>query len=181
MPQRVGVFCGSQSGNGDRYIETAILTASRIVQRGCGIVYGGGRVGLMGVLADTALAAGGEVIGVIPEALAGKEIAHSGLTELHVVTTMHERKALMADLSDAFVALPGGFGTMDEFCEILTWAQLRIHGKPVGLLNAHGYFDDLIALFDYMVSEGFVTPANRTLVRSAGSIDELLDSLLPVG
>ena len=181
MPQRVGVFCGSQSGNGDRYIETAIMTASRIVQRGCGVVYGGGRVGLMGVLADTALAAGGEVIGVIPEALAGKEIAHSGLTELHVVSSMHERKALMADLSDAFVALPGGFGTMDEFCEILTWAQLRIHDKPVGLLNVFGYFDDLIALFDNMVSEGFVTPKNRTLVRSGASIDELLDSLLPVG
>jgi uncharacterized protein (TIGR00730 family) len=178
MSQRVGVFCGSQSGNDGRYIEITILTASRIVQRGCGIVYGGGRVGLMGVLADTALAAGGEVIGVIPEALAGKEIAHSGLTELHVVSSMHERKALMADLSDAFIALPGGFGTMDEFCEILTWAQLRIHDKPVGLLNTYGYYDHLIALFDTMGSEGFVTPRNRALVRSAGSIDELLDIVL---
>ena len=174
MP-RVGVFCGSQSGNDIRYIDTAILAASRIVQRGFGIVYGGGRVGLMGVLADTALAAGGEVIGVIPQALSAKEIAHDGLTEQHVVASMHERKALMADLSDAFVALPGGYGTMDEFCEILTWAQLRIHAKPVGLLNAFGYYDELIALFDKMVREGFVTPPNRTLVYSAGTIDELLN------
>jgi uncharacterized protein (TIGR00730 family) len=177
MPPRVGVFCGSQSGNDVRYIDIAILTASAIVERGMGVVYGGGRVGLMGVLADTALAAGGEVIGVIPEALSAKEIAHDGLTELHVVASMHERKALMADLSDAFVALPGGFGTMDEFCEILTWALLRIHDKPVGLLNAFGYYDDLIALFDTMVREGFVTERHRTLVRSAGTIDELLDLL----
>ena len=174
MP-RVAVFCGSQSGNDARYIDTAILTASRIVQRGCGIVYGGGRVGLMGVLADTALAAGGEVIGVIPQALSAREIAHDGLTEQHVVATMHERKALMADLSDAFVAIPGGYGTMDEFCEILTWAQLRIHAKPVGLLNAFGFYDDLIALFDKMVDEGFVTARNRMLVYSAATIDELLD------
>lgn len=174
MP-RVGVFCGSQSGNDARYIDTAIVAASRIAQRGSGIVYGGGRVGLMGVLADTALAAGGEVIGVIPQALSAKEIAHDGLTELHVVATMHERKALMADLSDAFVALPGGYGTMDEFCEILTWAQLRIHAKPVGLLNAFGYYDELIALFDKMVREGFVTERNRMLVYSASTIDELLD------
>jgi len=179
MPQRVGVFCGSQAGNNGRYIEIAILAASSIVQRGYGIVYGGGSVGLMGVLADTALAAGGEVIGVIPQALSGKEIAHGGLTELHVVNSMHERKALMEGLSDAFIALPGGFGTMDEFCEILTWAQLRIHAKPVGLLNTSGYYDELIALFDKMVREGFVTPRNRTLVRSAGSIDELLDLMLP--
>ena len=175
MP-RIGVFCGSQSGNDARYIDTAVLAASRIVQHGCGIVYGGGSVGLMGVLADTALAAGGEVIGVIPQALCSKEIVHDGLSELHVVASMHERKALMADLSDAFVALPGGYGTMDEFCEIVTWAQLRIVAKPVGLLNAFGYYDELIALFDKMVREGFVTPRNRMLVNSAASIDELLDS-----
>lgn len=178
MPRRIGVFCASQAGNDARYIDAAILAASRIVERGWGIVYGGGSVGLMGVLADTALAAGGEVIGVIPQALSGKEIAHDGLSELHVVNSMHERKALMAGLSDAFVALPGGFGTMDEFCEILTWAQLRIHAKPVGLLNAFGYYDDLIALFDKMVREGFVTPRNRLLVYSSGSIDELLDLVM---
>lgn len=141
------------------------------------MVYGGGRVGLMGVLADAALAAGGEVIGVIPGSLATEEVAHAGLTKLHVVESMHERKALMADLSDAFIALPGGFGTMDEFCEILTWAQLRIHRKPVGLLNASGYYDELLALFDNMVARGFVTPANRALVRSAPSIGALLDDL----
>jgi uncharacterized protein (TIGR00730 family) len=174
----MGVFCGSQAGNDGRYIDAAILAASGIVGRGWGIVYGGGSVGLMGVLADTALAAGGEVIGVIPAALSGKEIAHDGLTQLHVVGSMHERKALMADLSDAFIALPGGFGTMDEFCEILTWAQLRIHAKPVGLLNAFGYYDELIALFDNMVREGFVTPRNRMLVYSAESLDELLDLVM---
>ncbi len=145
-----------------------------------GVVYGGGRVGLMGVLADTALAAGGEVIGVIPQALSGREIAHDGLTELHIVDSMHERKALMADLSDAFIALPGGFGTMDEFCEILTWRLLRIHDKPVGLLNAFGYYDDLIALFDTMLREGFVTPRHRMLFSSAGSPNELLDRLFSV-
>lgn len=139
-------------------------------------MYGGGRVGLMGVIADAALAAGGEVIGVIPEALATKELAHGGVTQLHVVSTMHERKALMADLSDGFIALPGGFGTMDEFCEILTWAQLRIHDKPVALLNCDGYYDELLALFDKMVREGFVTVTNRTLVRAFGSIDELLEA-----
>jgi uncharacterized protein (TIGR00730 family) len=177
MGRRVGVFCGAHAGNASHYVETAALVARSAVERGFGIVYGGGRVGLMGVVADAALAAGGEVIGVIPEALATKEVAHGGVTQLHVVSTMHERKALMADLSDAFIALPGGFGTMDEFCEILTWAQLRIHSKPVCLLNAGGYYDELLALFDKMVREGFVTVTNRGLVRSAPSIGELLDTL----
>jgi len=120
------------------------------------------------------------VIGVIPQALSGREIAHDGLTELRVVDSMHERKALMADLSDAFIALPGGYGTMDEFCEILTWSLLRIHAKPVGLLNAFGYYDHLIALFDHMVSEGFVTPRHRMLVCTAETPDALLDTLLNV-
>lgn len=176
MGRRVAIFCGAHSGTGSRYIEIAQTVARSAVERGFGIVYGGGRVGLMGVLADAALAAGGEVIGVIPEALATKEIAHGGVTQLHVVSTMHERKALMADLSDGFIALPGGFGTMDEFCEILTWAQLRIHDKPVALLNCDGYYDELLALFDKMVREGFVTVTNRTLVRAYGSIDELLEA-----
>jgi uncharacterized protein (TIGR00730 family) len=179
MGQRVAVFCGSRTGTGAQYVEIAACVAQRIVERGLGIVYGGGRVGLMGVIADTALAAGGEVIGVIPQALATEEVAHAGLTQLHVVASMHERKALIADLSDAFVALPGGFGTMDEFCEILTWAQLRIHGKPVGLLNSNSYYDELLALFDKMVREGFVTVTNRTLVRTAPTIDELLALMLP--
>ncbi|HET9097382.1 MAG TPA: TIGR00730 family Rossman fold protein [Candidatus Baltobacteraceae bacterium] len=174
MGQRVGIFCGAHTGNGAHYSEIAAGIAKRVVERNFGIVYGGGRVGLMGVIADAALACGGEVIGVIPQALATKEIAHGGLTQLHVVASMHERKALMADLSDAFIALPGGFGTMDEFCEILTWAQLRIHSKPVGLLNTGGYYDELLALFDKMVREGFVTVTNRSLVQSAPDIDELL-------
>jgi uncharacterized protein (TIGR00730 family) len=174
MGQRVALFCGAHTGNGSGYIEIAQAVARNLVERKLGIVYGGGRVGLMGVIADAALAAGGEVIGVIPEALASKEVAHGGLTQLHVVGSMHERKALMADLSDAFIALPGGFGTMDEFCEILTWAQLRIHSKPVGLLNSGGYYDELLALFDKMVREGFVTVTNRSLVQSARDIDDLL-------
>lgn len=178
MGQRVGIFCGAHTGNGSAYAGIAAAVSQRIVERGYGIVYGGGRVGLMGVIADSALAAGGEVIGVIPEALATEEVAHGGLTQLHVVSTMHERKALMADLSDGFIALPGGFGTMDEFCEILTWAQLRIHNKPVGLLNSGGYYDELIALFDKMVREGFVTVRNRGLVRCAQTIDELLALML---
>jgi uncharacterized protein (TIGR00730 family) len=177
MSKRVGVFCGAHTGDGSHYVEIATNVARRIVERGLGIVYGGGRVGLMGVIADAALAAGGEVIGVIPQALATKEVAHGGVTQLHVVSTMHERKALMADLSDAFIALPGGFGTMDEFCEILTWAQLRLHTKPVGLLNCNGYYDELLALFDKMVREGFVTVTNRSLVRSAPSIDDLLEEI----
>jgi uncharacterized protein (TIGR00730 family) len=178
MGRRVGIFCGAHTGNGSQYAHVAACVAQCIVARGLGIVYGGGRVGLMGVIADAALEAGGDVIGVIPQALATKEVAHGGLTRLHVVSSMHERKALMADLSDAFVALPGGFGTMDEFCEILKWAQLRIHAKPVGLLNSGGYYDELLALFDKMVREGFVTPINRDLVQSAGNIDELLDAML---
>lgn len=174
MAKRIGIFCGAHTGNGERYIEIASGVARRLVGSGYGIVYGGGRVGLMGVIADSALEAGGEVIGVIPEALASKEIAHAGLTQLHVVSTMHERKALMADLSDGFIAIPGGYGTMDEFCEILTWAQLRIHEKPVTLLNSDGYYDELLALFDKMVREGFVTTTNRGLVRSAQTIEDLL-------
>jgi uncharacterized protein (TIGR00730 family) len=180
MGQRVAVFCGAHTGNGAQYVEIAKCVAQRIVERGLGIVFGGGRVGLMGVIADTALAAGGEVIGVIPQALATQEVAHRGLTQLHVVGSMHERKALIADLTDAFIAIPGGFGTMDEFCEILTWAQLRIHNKPVGLLNSNGYYDELLALFDKMVREGFVTVTNRGLVRTAPAIDDLLGLLFPV-
>jgi uncharacterized protein (TIGR00730 family) len=151
--------------------------AQAMVAAGFGIVYGGGGVGLMKIVADAALAAGGEVIGVIPQALARTEMAHPGLTELHVVGTMHERKALMDDVSDAFVALPGGFGTMDEFCEVLSWRQLRIHDKPIGLLNYRGYYDALLALFDSMVREGFVGPYTRGLFIDAMTIGELLDEM----
>lgn len=149
-----------------------------MARRGLGVVYGGGQVGLMGVVAEAALAAGGEVIGVIPEALAFKEIAHEHLTRLHIVRTMHERKALMADLSDAFVALPGGFGTLDEFCEVLTWAQLGIHRKPCFLLNTGGFYDSLLALLDHAAAEGFLRPAHRALVLVERAPEPLLDRLL---
>jgi uncharacterized protein (TIGR00730 family) len=172
--QRICVFCGSHVGNDPSYAAMARETARAIVAAGYGVVYGGGGVGLMKILADAALEAGGEVIGVIPRDLARAEMAHEGLTELYVVTTMHERKAKMADLSDAFIALPGGFGTMDEFCEILSWRQLRIHDKPIGLLNYRGYYDALLALFDSMVREGFVGPHTRRLFIDAPAIDDVL-------
>jgi uncharacterized protein (TIGR00730 family) len=172
--KHICIFCGSHDGRGESYARVAREAAERIVRAGYGVVYGGGSVGLMGIVADAALAAGGEVIGVIPHALARTEIAHEGLTQLHIVETMHERKALMAEASDAFIALPGGFGTMDEFCEILSWRQLRIHDKPIGLLNDRGYYDSLLALFDVMVREGFIGPHNRRLFVDAGTIDELL-------
>jgi hypothetical protein len=177
VSKAICVFCGSRTGRGDAYVRLASAVAARCAAEGFGIVYGGGRVGLMGVVADTALAAGGRVVGVIPATLATKEIAHDGLSDLHVVASMHERKALMSDLADAFVALPGGFGTMDELCEIVTWAQLRIHTKPVVLLNADGYYDDLLALFDNMVREGFVTTENRRLMQSVSTVDALFELL----
>jgi uncharacterized protein (TIGR00730 family) len=173
MP-RLCIFCGAHSGRDGRYTEIAADAARAIVSAGFGIVYGGGRVGLMGAIADAALELGGEVIGVIPESLSSAEIAHHGISKLHVVQSMHERKALMADLSDGFVALPGGFGTMDEFCEILTWRQLRIHDKPIGLLNTGGYYDGLLSLFDHMMKEGFVMPQTRDLFIEAPTMDELL-------
>ncbi len=148
-----------------------------IARIGYALVYGGGRVGLMGVVADAALAAGGEVIGVIPEALALMEIAHDGLTELRIVDSMHARKAMMADLSDAFVAMPGGFGTFEEFCEILTWAQLGIHRKPCGLLNTAGYYSPLISMFDRAQAEAFVRPDHRRLALQAAEPEDLLNRL----
>lgn len=177
--KRICVFCGAHMGNDPSYARTAARAAQRIVAAGYGIVYGGGGIGLMNVVADAALACGGEVIGVIPHALALTEMAHEGLTKLHVVGTMHERKALMEELSDAFIALPGGFGTMDELCEMLTWRQLRIHDKPIGLLNEEGYYDALLALFDTMVEEGFVDPETRALFVQASAIEELLTLMFP--
>ena len=172
--ERICIFCGSHLGNDESFAAMAREAAQTIVRAGYGIVYGGGSVGLMGIVADAALAAGGEVIGVIPQTLAHSEIAHPGLAQLHIVSTMHERKALMEGASDAFVALPGGFGTMDEFCEILSWRQLRIHNKPIGLLNYRGYYDALLALFDKMVVEGFIGPHTRALFSDAATIDDLL-------
>ena len=158
---RVCVFCGSSFGVQAIYREAAERTGRYLAEQGLSIVYGGGHAGLMGALADAALAAGGEVIGVMPRFMVEHERAHHGLTALHIVESMHTRKALMAELSDAFIALPGGFGTLEEFCEVLTWSQLKLHEKPCGLLNAGGYFDPLLMLFDRAVSEGFVKPEHR--------------------
>jgi uncharacterized protein (TIGR00730 family) len=164
--KRICIFCGSSSGARDCYATAAAELAGYLAEQGIGIVYGGSNRGLMGVVADTALAAGGEVIGVIPHSLMGKEVAHTGLSDLRIVNSMHERKALMADLADAFIAMPGGFGTLDEFCEILTWAQLGLHTKRCGVLNIAGFFDPLLAAFDHAVTEEFLKPAHRRMVIS---------------
>lgn len=171
------VFCGSSFGIRPAYKHAAQAMGETLVERGIGLVYGGGRVGLMGTVADTVMAAGGEVIGVIPKFLAEKEIAHSGLTQLHLVESMHERKALMADLADGFIALPGGYGTLEEFCEVLTWTQLGLHQKPHGLLNVEGYYDHLIQLFDHALSEEFVQPKHRSIILTASNPAHLLDLL----
>jgi uncharacterized protein (TIGR00730 family) len=175
--RKICVFCGSSSGSHPIYLETASHLGSLLAERGIGVVYGGAHVGLMGAVADATLASGGEVIGVIPQALVDREIAHTGLTELHIVRTMHERKMKMADLSDAFVALPGGFGTVEEFCEVLTWNHLGFHNKPCGLLNTRGYYDSLLALFDLGLSEGFMRAAQRASVLSSTSPEALLELL----
>lgn len=171
------VFCGSNLGTRLVYREAAARVGELIARRGLRLVYGGGNVGLMGVVADAALGAGGEVVGVIPRTLMARELGHGGVTELHVVGTMHERKALMADLSDGFLALPGGYGTLEEFCEILTWAQLGIHRKPCGLLDVDGYWSPLCALFDHAVDEGFLHPDHRALVIEEGDPERLLERM----
>ena len=158
-------------------MEAARELGRSLAKRGLGVVFGGGKVGLMGVLADAALAAGGEAIGVIPEALVAREIAHNNLTELRVVHSMHERKTLMADLADAFIALPGGYGTFEEFLEAVTWAQLGIHSKPCGLLNVDGYYDALLKMLDRAACEGFIRAANRSLVLDAVNVLTLLEKL----
>ncbi len=175
--KRICVFCGSSVGAPPAYAAAARELGRTLAERGLGIVFGGGKVGLMGVLADAALAAGGEAIGVIPEALVAREIAHNGLTKLHVVRSMHQRKTLMADLADAFIALPGGYGTFEEFFEAVTWTQLGIHEKPCGLLNVDGYYNALLALLDRAVADGFVRAANRSLVLDAPDVPSLLEKL----
>jgi uncharacterized protein (TIGR00730 family) len=172
------VFCGSNSGADPAYAEEARRMGKLLASRGIAVVYGGGRVGLMGELADAALERGGRVIGVIPEALRRREVAHQALTELHVVQTMHERKQLMADLSDGFVAMPGGFGTFEEFCEVLTWSQLGMHDKPCGLLNVKGYYTGLLALFDHAVAEQLLHVRNRAMVIAQAEPGSLLDAML---
>ena len=175
--RRVCVFAGSSSGVRPEYRDAAEALGRLLAERGIGVVYGGARVGLMGTLADAALAAGGEVVGVIPAALVAKEIAHSGLTDLRVVASMHERKATMADLADGFVALPGGWGTFEELCEVVTWAQLGLHRKPCGLLNVQGYFDRLLAFLAHTIDEGFVRPEYAGMMAVAATPGELLDRL----
>jgi uncharacterized protein (TIGR00730 family) len=162
--QRICVFCGSNPGRDPAYLAAARAFGALLAQRGIELVFGGGRVGLMGAVADAVLAGGGTAIGVIPQALAEKEVAHEDLTQLYVVSSMHERKATMAKLSDAFVALPGGFGTLEEFCEVLTWSQLGLHVKPCGLLDVGGFWKHLTGFFDHCVEAGFVGHEQRGLV-----------------
>jgi uncharacterized protein (TIGR00730 family) len=173
--RRVCVFCGSSPGRNPVHLEAARATGRALARRGMGLVFGGGSVGLMGAIADEVLAAGGEAVGVIPRALQLRELAHARLTALHVVGSMHERKAKMAALAHAFVALPGGIGTLEEFAEILTWAQLGLHARPCGLLDVEGYYRPLIAFFDHAVEEGFVRPEHRQLMVVAEDPDELID------
>ena len=175
--QRVCVFCGSSPGGRREYADAADALARELTARGIGLVFGGGAVGLMGRLADAVLARGGHVTGVIPRAMVAREIAHRGLPDLRVVGSMHERKALMAELADAFIALPGGFGTFEELCEAITWTQLGLHRKRCGLLNVHGYYDPLLALFDTAVAEGFIRPEGRQIVIAHSDAAALLDGL----
>jgi uncharacterized protein (TIGR00730 family) len=174
---RICVFCGSSSGRGDAYRQAAATLGRLMAERGIGLVYGGASVGTMGVVADAAVDAGGEVVGVIPQALVDREVAHQGLTDLRVVRDMHERKATMADLSDGFIALPGGAGTMEELFEVWTWAQLGLHAKPIGLLDVAGFYDPLGAMLDHMVTEGFLSAANRDLVTFEADPVALLDRI----
>ncbi|HET8606235.1 MAG TPA: TIGR00730 family Rossman fold protein [Gaiellaceae bacterium] len=173
--KRICVFCGANTGTAPVFRGAAIALAEAIVRRGLGVVYGGGAVGLMGELADAARAAGGEVIGVIPRHLVDREIGHRGLDDLRVVGSMHERKALMSELADGFAALPGGWGTLEELVEVVTWAQLGLHGKPVGILNVTGYFDPLLAFRERAIAAGFVRADHSDLLLVAEDPDELLD------
>ncbi|MEQ1539102.1 MAG: TIGR00730 family Rossman fold protein [Sphingorhabdus sp.] len=172
--KRLAVYCGSATPSDPIYLETARAVGAGLAQRGIGVVYGGGRLGLMGAVADAALAAGGEVIGVIPEALVGSEVAHKGCTELHVVPGMHERKRMFTDLSDGFVTIPGGVGTMDELWEAISWAQLGYHEMPVGVLNVAGFFDKLIEFNQHMISVGFIREQHAGIM----VVDDALDGLL---
>jgi uncharacterized protein (TIGR00730 family) len=175
--KRICVFCGSSAGSQSEYRTCAEELGAELTRRNIGLVYGGGNVGLMGAIADSVLNAGGEAIGVIPEHLMAREIGHKRLSKLHIVHSMHERKALMADLSDAFIALPGGFGTLEEFFEVLTWSQLGLHMKPCGIINALGYFTPLLTMLDHAVKERFLKPQNRALVLACDTPTELLEAV----
>jgi len=175
--KRLAVYCGSATPADLLHVDAARHVGRTLAARGIGVVYGGGRLGLMGAVADAALEAGGEVIGVIPEALVGAEVAHRGCTELRVVQTMHQRKALFTDLSDGFVTLPGGVGTMDELWEAISWSQLGYHAKPVGLLNVGGFYDQLIAFNQHMTNAGFIRPQHADILIHADTIEALLDRM----
>jgi uncharacterized protein (TIGR00730 family) len=175
--KRLAVYCGSASPADPAYIEATRAVGAALAGRGIGVVYGGGRLGLMGAIADSTLAAGGTVIGVIPKALVDLEVAHRGLTELHVVETMHERKQAFTDLSDGFLTLPGGTGTMDELWEALSWAQLGYHSKPVGLLNIAGYYDGILAYWRMMQDVGFLRPQHSDLLIASDGLDDLLGQM----
>ena len=172
--RRICVFCGASAGVGTGYLDLARSVGQGLAERGIGLVYGGGRVGLMGALADAALDAGGSVVGVIPRRLVDRELAHPGLTGLEIVDTLHERKARMSELADAFIALPGGLGTLEELAEVVSWAQLELHHKPIGLLDVDGYWQALAAWLDHAVDEGFVAPRHRALVEIAADLDSML-------
>lgn len=171
---RIAIYCGANGGNDPLYREAAAGMSGFLAEQGIGVVYGGGNVGLMGTVADAALKKGGEVIGVIPQSLMDKELGHGGVTQLYVVRSMHERKQMMVDLSDGFIALPGGFGTLDELFETLTWLQLSFHGKPVGLLNVNGFFDGLLSFMDHMADQGFLKKAHRDCVLVSSDPAELV-------
>lgn len=175
--KRICVFCGSSHGVNASYADAAKNVGAELARRGIELVYGGGNLGLMGVVADSVLAGGGHVIGVIPESLMDKEVGHRGLPDLRIVKTMHERKAMMAELADGFVALPGGIGTFEEFFEIVTWAQLGFHAKPCALLNINGFYDPLLRLIDHSIQEGFVKPKQRDLVLVDSNFSTLLDRM----
>lgn len=178
--RRLCVFCGSSIGNKESYEHAARATGALLASRGIGLVYGGGNVGLMGVIADAVMEHGGEVIGVIPQALADREIAHSQITELRVVDSMHTRKATMADLADGFIAMPGGVGTFEEFFEVVTWTQLGLHRKPCGLLNVSGFYTPLAAFIDQAVSEGFIKPIHRAAIVVDDEPERLLNTLMSI-
>jgi uncharacterized protein (TIGR00730 family) len=169
------VFCGASIGTKPAYLAAARAVGAELAGRGIKLVYGGGRVGLMGAVADAALAAGGRVTGVIPAALVERELAHPGLSDLRIVTTLHERKAVMSDLADAFIALPGGLGTLEELSEVLSWAQLGLHAKPIGALDVDGYYDPLAGFLDHATAEGFIGPAQRRLLMIETDLDALLE------
>ena len=176
--KRICVFCGSSPGVRPAYTDAAQQLGKALVSHEMGLFYGGGSIGLMAVIADAVLKEKGEVIGVIPHALSSKEFAHYGLTELRLVSSMHERKAVMAELSDAFIAMPGGFGTLDEFFEIVTWAQLGLHTKPIGLLNVDGYFDLLLKFINYMLQERFIATEHRQLIITSNDPEELISAII---